>query len=647
MNEIIKVKKYKYLNDINSPFDLRKLPEEALPVVCNEVRDFMIETITKVGGHFGAGLGVVELTVALHYILNTPTDKIIFDTGHQGYPHKILTGRRDRLHTIRQKGGLSGFLKIKESEYDAFGAGHASTSISAALGMAAARDFKGDDHEVVAVIGDGALTGGMAFEALNNCGVQKRNITVIVNDNDASISPNVSAFQNYFNDLYTSSLTRKIKDGIWDLSGKMDEIGDRIRGLASRVEKGVKSIITPGMMFESFGFKYFGPINGHNVQKLARMIRLSKEIKEPVLLHVFTQKGKGFAAAEEDKLHLHAIGKAVSKVEKKDEKPKTDSYSQIFGKAMLELCKKDDKIVAITAAMSDGTGLNELEKELPNAVIDVGIAEQHAVTFAAGLAREGIMPVCAIYSTFLQRAFDQIHHDCSLQNLHVVFALDRAGLVGADGQTHHGTLDLAYLRPIPNIVVMAPKDEQELRDMLYSALYDYTSGPVAIRFPRGNGIGLEIKPMNSIPLGKAEIVRNGNEVCLIAIGKMVRESMEAADLLEMNGISAEVINARFVKPLDTQMLDYVYKNFSKIITLEDGQVQGGFGSAVAEYLAQQSDFNSDLLIHGIPDRLVEHGTQAELFHDLKMDGEGIAEVVGEFFGREINLKEEVLTGTLK
>jgi 1-deoxy-D-xylulose-5-phosphate synthase len=642
MNEMIKKKNYKYLYDINSPFDLRNLPEEALPEVCDEVRDYMIDTITKVGGHFGAGLGVVELTVALHYVLNTPKDKIIFDTGHQGYPHKILTGRRDRLHTIRQKGGLSGFLKIKESEYDAFGAGHASTSISAALGMAAARDFNGEDHEVVAVIGDGAMTGGMAFEALNNCGVQKRNITVIVNDNDASISPNVSAFQNYFNDLYSSSLTRKIKGGIWDLSGHMDEIGDRIRGLASRVEKGVKSVITPGMMFESFGFKYYGPINGHNVSKLARMIKLSQEYKEPVLLHVFTQKGKGYAAAEEDKLHLHAIGKAT-KVEKKNNVPKAPSYSKVFGQAMLELCKKDKNIVAITAAMSEGTGLNELEKEMPEAVIDVGIAEQHAVTFAAGLARDGIIPVCAIYSTFLQRAFDQIAHDCALQNLHVVFALDRAGLVGEDGQTHHGTLDLAYLRPIPNIVVMAPKDEQELRDMVYSAIYEYKAGPVAIRFPRGNGQGVEMKPMNSIPLGKAEIVREGNDVCLLAIGKMVHEAHIAAKELQEHNISAAVINARFVKPLDTQMLDYVYKNFSKIITLEDGQVQGGFGSAVSEYFVQQPDFNSDILIHGIPDRLVEHGTQAELFNDLKMDGEGIAEITAEFLGVPIEKEMKILS----
>jgi 1-deoxy-D-xylulose-5-phosphate synthase len=643
MNEISKINNYKYLNDINSPFDLRKLPEEALPTVCREVREFMIDTITRVGGHFGAGLGVVELTVALHYILNTPTDKIIFDTGHQGYPHKILTGRRDRLHTIRQKGGLSGFLKIKESEYDAFGAGHASTSISAALGMAAARDYNGEDHEVVAVIGDGAMTGGMAFEALNNCGVQKRNITVIVNDNDASISPNVSAFQNYFNELYTSSITRKIKGGIWDLSGRMDEFGDRIRGLASKLEKGVKSIITPGMMFESFGFKYFGPINGHNVNKLARMIKLSREYKEPVLLHVFTQKGKGFAPAEEDKLHLHAIGKAVAKVEKNNDKPKASSYSKYFGEALLELCKKDNKIVAITAAMSEGTGLNELEKEMPNNVIDVGIAEQHAVTFAAGMARDGITPVCAIYSTFLQRAFDQIHHDCALQKLHVIFALDRAGLVGEDGQTHHGTLDLAYLRPIPNMVIMAPKDEQELRDMMFSAVNDYKEGPVAVRFPRGNGLGVEIKPMNSIPLGKAEIVKNGKDICLLAIGKMVNEANIAAELLEKHDISAEVINARFVKPLDTQMLDYAYKKFSKIITLEDGQILGGFGSAVSEYLAQQNDCRSELLIHGIPDRLVEHGTQAELFHDLKLDGEGIAEVSAEFLGIKLEKAAKVLS----
>ncbi|ROL62237.1 1-deoxy-D-xylulose-5-phosphate synthase, partial [Bacteroidetes/Chlorobi group bacterium ChocPot_Mid] len=426
--------KYKYLMNINSSAELKKLSTKELPIVCDELRDFIIETISKTGGHFGAGLGVVELTVALHYIYDTPQDRIVFDVGHQGYPHKVLTGRRDLLHTIRQKGGLSGFLKPSESEYDAFGAGHASTSISAALGMAAARDIMGKKNRIVAVIGDGALTGGMAYEAMNNCGVQKRDITVILNDNNMSINQNVSAISNYFNELFASPVVEKFRTNIWELTGKMDELGDRIRKVASRVEGGVKAVITPGSLFEAFGFKYFGPINGNNVLKLVRILRLIRDIHGPVLLHIVTQKGKGYKPAEEDSSNLHAIGKIDVNTGKSiivdSGSSSAPQYYKVLGQSLVELCDNNPKIVGITAAMGEGTGLDLLEKKYPNRYFDVGIAEQHAVTFAAGLAKEGVIPVVAIYSTFLQRAFDQIIHDCALQNLHVVFALDRAGIVG-------------------------------------------------------------------------------------------------------------------------------------------------------------------------------------------------------------------------
>jgi len=626
---------FQYLPSINSPVDLRKLPENALRKVADEVREFMVDAITKVGGHFGAGLGVVELTVALHYVFKTPEDKLIFDTGHQGYPHKILTGRRDELLTIRQKDGLSGFLKRSESEYDVFGAGHASTSVSAALGVATARDFLGKEYKVVAVIGDGAMTGGLVYEAMNNCGVQKRDLIVILNDNNMSIAPNVWAISNYFSEIFASPTAQKLRSHLWDIAGKMDDLGDRIRTVAHRVEGGLKAIITPGMLFEALGFKYFGPINGHNVHNLVDMLNKVKDMKGPILLHVITQKGKGYAPAETDKQFLHAIGK-IDKITGKSlaklpALPAPPTYQKIFGEAMTEICQSNPKVLGITAAMPDGTGLDILAKTFPERVIDVGIAEGHAVTFAAGMATEGMIPVCAIYSSFLQRAFDHIVHDCAIQHLHVVFALDRGGLVGADGPTHHGVLDYGYLRLIQSMIVMAPKDEQELRNMLYSAVNYYTSAPISIRYPRGNSIGVEITPMESLPLGKGEIIRNGLDVCIIAIGKMVSESLKAAKLLAEDGISAEIVNARFVKPLDTELLSDLAFRFDKIITVEDGQIQGGFGSAVLEYFSTLP-LSPDILLHGIPDVFVEHGTQEEQLSELMLDGAGIATVVKQFIG---------------
>lgn len=628
---------YKYLMNIDSPEDLRKLPETELRAVSDEVREYLVDTITKVGGHFGAGLGTVELTVALHYVFNTPHDKIVIDTGHQAYPHKILTGRRDQLHSIRQKGGLSGFLKRSESMYDDFGAGHATTSISAALGMAAARDQLKEDYRVVAVIGDGAMTGGLAYEAMNNCGVIKSDILVVLNDNNMSIAPNVWALSNYFSELFASERGKRLRETIGSMTDKMDGFGDRIKSLAHRIEGGMKAVITPGMLFEALGFRYFGPVNGHNVNQLVTMLQGIRDMKGPILLHTITQKGKGYGPAERDKQFLHAIGK-VDKITGKAvqvAKPAVappPTYQKVFGDAMVEIMSTNPKVVGITAAMPDGTGLDIVQKSFPSRVYDVGIAEGHGVTFAAGLATQGVVPVVAIYSSFLQRAFDHIAHDVALQHLHVVFALDRSGLVGADGPTHHGVLDLAYLRIIQGMVVMAPKDEQELRDMLYTSVHSYTSGPLAIRYPRGNSVGVPMRPMQPIEIGKSETLRTGADVALIAIGNMVAKAEQAAELLAADGISAEVVNARFVKPLDTAMIDDVAKRVGRIITIEDGQIQGGFGSAVAEHIAQHHHDGVDLLMHGIPDIYVDHGTQEELYGELRLDAKGIAEIAKDFLG---------------
>lgn len=630
---LVDFSEYEFLKNINTPEDLRKLPASCLDKVSAEVREFVVDTITQTGGHFGAGLGIVELTVALHYVFNTPKDKIVFDTGHQGYPHKVLTGRKELLHTIRQKGGLSGFLKRNESVYDAFGAGHASTSISAALGMANARDIKGENNKVIAVIGDGAMTGGLAFEALNNCGVQQRDIMVILNDNNMSISPNVSAISNYFSEVFTSTPLKKMRENIWNLTGKMDHIGDRLRRVASRIEDGVKAVITPGVLFEAFGFNYIGPINGNNTHKLIKILEAVKDIKGPVFLHVITKKGYGFEPASHDKQFLHAIGKidklTGKSLAKKPEVAPAPQYQDVFASAVLEMCRTDKNLIAITAAMPTGTGLNIVQNEMPERVHDVGIAEGHAVTYAAGIACEGITPIVAIYSTFMQRAYDHIVHDVALQHLHVVFALDRAGVVGSDGPTHHGVLDLCYLRSIQGMVVMAPKDEQELRDMLYSAVYKYKDGPVAIRFPRGSSVGVEMTEFRELELGKGEIVQEGNDIAILTLGKTVIEAINAAKILENDGISLEVANARFVKPLDTELIDYLCSKFDTIITVEDGQIQGGFGSAVLEYINTVPNCKTKLIIHGIQDVFVEHGTQEELYADLRFDASGLAEFVKE------------------
>ncbi|HUL44776.1 MAG TPA: 1-deoxy-D-xylulose-5-phosphate synthase, partial [Bacteroidota bacterium] len=576
-------------------------------------------------------------------VFDTPNDKLVWDVGHQAYPHKILTGRKEVFHTIRQFGGISGFLKRSESEYDTFGAGHASTAISAALGMALARDLGGETFRVVAVVGDGAMTGGMTYEAMNNAGLQKRDMIVVLNDNMMSIAPNVWALSNYFTDLISNPSYNKFKANIWDITGKLDTLGDRIRKIAGRVEEGIKVVITPGMLFEALGFRYFGPINGHNVSQLVKIFSDIRNLHGPILVHVVTRKGKGYKPAEQDVQALHGVTPFDKVTGQSPKKPETlPAYTKVFGNALLEIARQNKKVVGITAAMPDGTGLDILQKEIPERFVDVGIAEQHAVTFSAGLATQGYVPVAAIYSTFLQRAFDQIVHDVALQHLHVVFCLDRGGLVGADGPTHHGVFDLAYLRCIPNMIVMAPKDEAELRDMLFTAI-EYSDGPVALRYPRGTGSGAPLRPQFAkLPMGKSEIVRSGKDVAILAIGNMVTPSLKAAELLVSDGIQAEVVNMRFVKPIDKQRMEDIAGRFSYILTVEDHVVHGGFGSAVLEVLAAIPENRAHVKVHGIPDEFIEHGSPSELSAMLKLDPPGIASVVKNFF-RNANHTQPAVT----
>lgn len=619
---------YKYLTAINNPNDLKKLNLTELKVLVEEIREFLVDTISKIGGHLGASLGVAELTVALHYVFNTPDDKLIWDVGHQGYIHKILTGRKEQLKTIRQYGGISGFLKRSESEYDVFGAGHASTSLSAALGVATARDFLKKKNKVVGIIGDGSMTGGMAYEAMNNIGLLKKDIIVVLNDNKMSIAPNVWSLHNYFNEFLSNPSYNKFRNYVWDATGKLDpKIGDRLRNFAAKVEGGLKGVVTPGMLFEALGFRYFGPINGHNIVNVVKIFEEIKDFSGPLLVHVVTEKGHGYKPAKNHFQKFHAstpwdkdTGLAIKK------SGGTPAYTKIFGEALVEICKENEKVVGITAAMPDGTGLDILQKAMPERYFDVGIAEQHAVTFAAGMATEGFTPVCAIYSSFIQRAFDQIVHDCAIQKLPVIFVMDRAGIVGADGPTHHGALDLSFFRSIQGVVLMSPKDEQELRDMLYTATM-YKKGPIAMRYPRGNALGVEIKPFQLIPIGKGEIVEKGSDAAIIAVGDMVDVGMKTRALLAKENIDVEVVNARFVKPLDGELLKDVFSRHKKIITLEDNVITGGFGSAILEFMNQNKIKDADVLVHGLPDKFVEHGTPDELFRDLKLDAIGVAEVI--------------------
>ncbi|NJD21420.1 MAG: 1-deoxy-D-xylulose-5-phosphate synthase [Melioribacter sp.] len=628
--------KYKVLFRVNSPADVKTLSINDLRTLCVEIREYMVDVISQIGGHFGGGLGTVELTVALHKVFDTPNDLIVWDTGHQAYPHKIITGRRDQLKTIRRLNGISGFLKRTESEYDAFGAGHASTSISAALGMAVARDIQKTNKKVIAVIGDGAMTGGMAYEAMNNSGLIKSNLIVVLNDNNMSIAPNVWQISNYFSEMIAHPDYNRLKGAIWDLTGKLDNFGDRIRRVTARVESGIKSMITPGMLFEALGFRYFGPVNGHSLEQLIKIFEQIKNLKGPILVHTTSEKGKGYKPAENHAQRLHAatpFDKVTGESIKKS--GGSPAYTTIFGNALVEIAKQNPKVIGITAAMPDGTGLDIFQAEMPERYFDVGIAEEHAVTFAAGMATQGIIPVVAIYSTFLQRAFDQMIHDVALQKLHVVFVLDRAGLVGADGPTHHGSFDLTYLRLIPHMVIMAPKDEAELRDMLFTAV-NYMNGPIAIRYPRGSVLGVPLQDgFTQIQIGKAERLTNGQDVALLAVGKMVEYSKKASEKLLAEGIHCEIINMRFIKPLDVDILNDVITRFEKIVTLEESTIVGGFGTGVLEYLAERN-LKNDVLRIGLPDKFVDHGTQEELHKQLDIDPDGIVEKIKKFLNTKIN-----------
>jgi len=623
--------KYELLFDVNDPKDIRDFDVHKLKQLSSEIREYLVDVISQIGGHFGGGLGTVELTLALHKVFDTPGDKIVWDTGHQAYPHKIITGRRDSLKTIRKFKGISGFLKRTESKYDEYGAGHASTSISAALGIAVANDIEGkNDSRVVAIIGDGAMTGGLAYEAMNNSGILKKNLIVVLNDNNMSIAPNVWQISNYFNEIISHPEYNKLKDAVWGLTGKLDHFGDRLRYVTSRLETGVKAIVTPGMLFEALGFRYFGPINGHNIGKLVKIFEQIKSLKGPILVHVITEKGKGYKPAEGNRPKFHGISpfdKLTGQVLKKAGAP--PSFTAVFGEALKQIMNENEKVVGITAAMPDGTGLNLIKDEFPKRYFDVGIAEGHGVTFAAGLATQGIIPVVAIYSTFLQRAIDHIVHDVALQKLHVVFALDRAGLVGADGPTHHGVLDLSYLRMIPDMVIMAPKDESELRDMLYTGV-QYKKGPIALRYPRGSAVGVELKEgFDEIPIGTSEKIIEGENVALLAVGLMVSYAQKAIDKLNEIGISCSLYNMRFIKPLDTNAIDQIASRFDKIITLEENTIAGGFGSGVLEYM-NEKNYKNDVLRIGLPDQFVEQGTQAELHKLLEIDPDSIAKRVENF-----------------
>jgi 1-deoxy-D-xylulose-5-phosphate synthase len=640
-NQLSTTQKYPVLSKVNYPSDIKQMDVTELKGLCKDIREYLVDTISEIGGHFGGGLGTVELTVAVHKVFNTPYDLVVWDTGHQAYPHKILTGRKEALKRIRKFGGISGFLKRTESEYDAFGAGHATTSISAALGMAVGRDLNNEpNRKVIAIIGDGAMTGGMAYEAMNNSGVLKSDLIVILNDNRMSIAPNVWQISNYFTEMISHPDYNKFKAQIWDLTGKLDAFGDRLRKIAARLESGIKAVVTPGMLFEALGFRYFGPVNGHNLHQLIRIFEHVKTLKGPILIHAITEKGKGYKPAEGHVQRLHAstpFDKVTGKAFKKEGAP--PAYTTIFGNALVEIVKQNPKVVGITGAMPDGTGLDILQKECPKNYFDVGIAEEHAVTFAAGLATQGIIPVVAIYSTFLQRAFDQIIHDVALQKLHVVFVMDRAGLVGADGPTHHGSFDISYLRFIPGMILMAPKDEAELRNMLFTAV-EYKDGPIALRYPRGNALGVEVKPgFEKIEIGKAEILKSGEDVALLAYGSMVHYALIASEKLERQGIHCEVVNMRFAKPLDKELLDDVASRFRKVVTLEENSIIGGFGSGVLEYFSEKN-YKNDILRIGLPDKFVDHGTQEELHKMLGIDPDGIVNQVVNFIEIKKS-KEEV------
>lgn len=616
-----------FLDEINSPADLRQYRIEDLQAIADETRQYIIDTCSRIGGHTGASLGAVELAVAMHYVFDTPRDRLVWDVGHQAYAHKILTGRREELKAIKQPGGISGFLRRDESEYDTFGAGHASTSISAALGMAAARDIKKEDFHVCALIGDSSLAGGMAMEAVNQAGHLKSRLIVILNDNEMSIAPAVGALSRYLNRIKEAQSYHDWKEGIGDALQSVPGIGDKLRAAAKSVKDAIAAAVLPGALVNELGFKYIGYVDGHSVPMLVRALEEAKTVTDgPVIVHAITQKGKGFPNPEKNYYAYHATGPYDPKtgLPYKSTKVAPPSYTQVFGETMCELMERDERIVGLTAAMPDGTGIDKVLEKFPERSFDVGIAEQHAVTFCAGMACEGLKPVAAIYSTFLQRGFDQVIHDVCLQDLDVTFAMDRAGIVGADGPTHHGLLDITYLRGYPNIVLMAPKDEAEMRDMMLTAIEH--PGPAALRYPRGNGVGVDISDVpKKLEIGRGEVLREGADASIIAYGSMVYPSLAAADILAARGIKVQVINARFVKPLDAELILKAATDHEAIITVEEGYLAGGFGSAVVELLEENGLLDSIKVARlGVPDEIVTHGDQKVLLGQYGLDAEGIA-----------------------
>ena len=630
------------LSQINTPADLKKVPVEQLPQVCAELRQYIVDCVSIYGGHFGASLGVVELSVALHYALNTPDDQLVWDVGHQAYGHKILTGRREQFHTNRKYGGLSGFPKRTESEYDAFGVGHSSTSISAALGMAIASKYKGEtDRQHVAVIGDGAMTAGLAFEALNHAGVSGANIIVILNDNNMSIDPNVGALKEYLTDITTSQTWNKMRDDIWKLLGKMPYPKFQ-RDMASKVEAGLKGIISKSSnLFESLGMRYFGPVDGHNVLKLADTIKDLKNIPGPKLLHIKTVKGKGYALAEKDQTLWHAPGtfdKITGKINKKTVTvPEPPKYQDVFGHSIVELAEANPLVMGITPAMPSGCSLKYMMEAMPDRALDVGIAEQHAVTLSAGLATQGMKVFCNIYSSFMQRAYDMVIHDVAIQKLPVIFCLDRGGLVGDDGPTHHGAYDLAFMRCIPNMIVSAPMNERELRNLMYTAQLPENVLPFSIRYPRGQGVMPEWRtPFEKVEIGKGRKICDGEDVAILSIGHPGNFVVEACKMLAADDIHPAHYDMRFVKPLDEALLHEVAQHYSKIVTIEDGTIVGGLGSAVLEFFAAHH-YTPEVKMLGIPDHIVEHGKPEELHHECGFDAPGIAAAVRDMLGAAITV----------
>ncbi len=621
--------RYQYLTRIDSPADLKKIPREELPKVADELRDYLISVISKVGGHLASSLGAVELTLALHCTFDAPRDKIVWDVGHQAYGHKVITGRRDRLPTIRQYGGISGFPVRDESPYDTFNVAHAGTAISGALGMAVARDLKGEDFYIIAVVGDAGLTAGVELEGINNLGNLQKKILVILNDNKMSISPNVGAIAGYLNRIVHGRAYHRLTQEVEKMILAVPRLGPRLLKLSKNLVESAKTVLIPGLVFEELGFEYVGPVNGHSIEELLNALAKVKDNPRPTLLHIVTQKGKGYPHAEQLPVKFHGVTQFDVSTGAFHKAPaKAPSYTSVFGKAICELAEKDPRIVAITAAMSEGTGLDEFSKRFPDRFFDVGIAEQHAVTFACGLACEGMRPVAAIYSTFLQRAYDQVIHDVCLMHAPVTFALDRAGIVGADGPTHHGLYDLAYLAALPGMVVMAPKDENELRHMLSTALT--VDGPAALRYPRGNGIGVPLDPdFRRLEIGKGEILREGSDIAILALGSMVYPCLEAASKLEPLGIHSTVINARFMKPLDEDLICCLAAEKQFLVTAEEGTEYGGFGAVVAALLHDRKIPTSILRI-AVPDRIIPHGAPNLLHAKYGLDVDGIVDRIRKF-----------------